>query len=93
MEFFFSATLYVGEHEHGLFAMPSLVDEETLTISPAKNGPLLLEGPQNFEMPSNSEITLNGITDTQGVLGEDPFGIPRDNDKGVREGSVLLFGM
>ena len=45
-------TLYVGEHEHGLFAVPSLVDEETLMISPAKNGPLLLEGPRNVHVPS-----------------------------------------
>jgi hypothetical protein len=25
-------TLYVGEHEHGLFAVPSLVDEKTMMI-------------------------------------------------------------
>ncbi len=53
---FFSQTLYVGEHEHGLYAMPSLVDEQTLTISPTTNGPLLLEGPQNFQVPT--EINL-----------------------------------
>jgi len=39
-------TLYIGEHKHGLFAMPSLVDKQTLTISPRNSGgPLLLEGP------------------------------------------------
>lgn len=87
---YFSATLYVGEHEHGLYAMPSLVDEETLTISPASNGPLLLEGPQNFE---NSEITLSGITDTKPKDDNDPFGIPIDTEVGSsREGSILLFG-
>jgi serine/threonine-protein kinase/endoribonuclease IRE1 len=48
--------LYVGEHEHGLYAMPSLVDEQTLTISPTSNGPLLIEGPQNFQVPT--EINL-----------------------------------
>lgn len=86
------ATLYVGEHEHGLYAMPSLVDEQTLTISPASNGPLLLEGPQNFEMPQNGEIKLNGITDTKEYL-EDPFGIPLDQDpSSAGKQSVLLFG-
>jgi hypothetical protein len=50
----------VGEHEHGLYAMPSLVDEQTLTISPTSNGPLLLEGPQNFQVPSE----INLVTET-----------------------------
>ena len=86
------STLYVGEHEHGLFAMPSLVDQETLTISPGSNGPLLLEGPKNFKMPQNGEITLNGITDSDKGGNNDPFGIPREPDRGVNEGSVLLFG-
>ena len=57
------STLYVGEHQHGLYAMPSLVDKKTLTISPASNGPLLLEGPQNS---GNSIINLDGITDSKG---------------------------
>ncbi len=52
----------MGEHEHGLYAMPSLVDEQTLTISPTSNGPLLLEGPQNFQVPS--EINLVTVTCT-----------------------------
>ena len=72
--------------------MPSLVDEETLTISPASNGPLLLEGPENFQMPQNSEITLGGITDSRGTI-EDPFGIPMNQDPpGSSKGSILLFG-
>ena len=70
------ATLYVGEHQHGLYAMPSLVDEKTLTISPASNGPLLLEGPKNS---GNSVINLDGITDSRGFL-DDPFGIPLESE-------------
>ncbi len=58
---YFSPTLYVGEHDHGLYAMPSLVDEQTLTIAPSSTGPLLLEGPQNFQVPS--EINLDVISD------------------------------
>ncbi len=29
----FSPTLYVGEYEHGLYALPALVDEKTVTIA------------------------------------------------------------
>ena len=83
-------TLYVGEHQHGLYAMPSLVDKKTLLISPASNGPLMLEGPQNF---GNSIINLDGITDSKGFL-DDPFGLPIDSEPGTHmgKGSILLFG-
>ena len=39
-----SPTLYIGEHSHGLYALPSLVDSSTPTIT-SKAGQLLLEGP------------------------------------------------
>lgn len=37
-------TLYIGQHRHGLYALPSLVDSTTATIS-SNIGQLLLEGP------------------------------------------------
>ncbi|XP_077279454.1 serine/threonine-protein kinase/endoribonuclease Ire1 isoform X2 [Temnothorax americanus] len=37
-------TLYVGQHQYGLYALPSLVDLDTATIS-SDIGQLLLEGP------------------------------------------------
>lgn len=37
-------TLYIGQHRHGLYALPSLVDSTTATISNTA-GHLLLEGP------------------------------------------------
>ncbi len=102
----FSPTLYVGEHEHGLYAMPSLVDQQTLTIAPSSTGPLLLEGPQNFQVPS--EINLDVISDKEsarvrgfgsadagGVDPDDPLGIPigaADDHEGREKSSVLLFG-
>merc|ERR1719410_2704832 len=46
-------TLYVGEHEHGLFAVPSLVDKETYLISPA--GYLQIEGPKTDQWVSQPE--------------------------------------
>ncbi|KAB0793431.1 hypothetical protein PPYR_13051 [Photinus pyralis] len=38
-------TLYVGEYMYGLYALPSLVDQNTVTITTSEDGPLLLEGP------------------------------------------------
>ncbi|KAK6170116.1 hypothetical protein SNE40_018589 [Patella caerulea] len=42
---YFYPTLYVGEYEYGSYALASMVDEKTVTISPRNFGPLLLEGP------------------------------------------------
>ncbi|CAH1794461.1 unnamed protein product [Owenia fusiformis] len=43
----FHPTLYVGEYKNGIYAIPSWVDEGTVTIAPKNKGPLLLEGPKN----------------------------------------------
>jgi hypothetical protein len=79
----------VGEHDHGLYAMPSLVDEQTLTISPSSTGPLLLEGPRNFQIPSEINIEVIGGNDE---LNMDPLGIPLYADVPKDKSSVLLFG-
>lgn len=47
-----SPTLYIGEHHHGLYALPSLVDQNVVTISASNSGPLLLEGPDAIFNPS-----------------------------------------
>ncbi|CAG4980142.1 unnamed protein product [Colias eurytheme] len=47
-------TLYIGEHNHGLYALSSLVDKNTVTISTGYTQPLLLEGPVT-ETESTSE--------------------------------------
>ncbi|XP_013384368.1 serine/threonine-protein kinase/endoribonuclease IRE1 isoform X2 [Lingula anatina] len=41
----FHPTVYIGEYEHGFFALPSWVDPEAVTIAPKDVGVLLLEGP------------------------------------------------
>ncbi|GBP65201.1 hypothetical protein EVAR_50008_1 [Eumeta japonica] len=46
-------TLYVGEHNHGLYALSSLVDKNTITISTGYAQPLLLEGPKNEDHDQN----------------------------------------
>lgn len=48
----FSPTLYVGQYPHGLYAIPSLVDELTTTYASPNTGPLLLEGPA---LPGSAE--------------------------------------
>lgn len=48
----YSPSLYIGEHSHGLFALPSLVDSSTPTIS-NKVGSLLLEGPLTSQLQKN----------------------------------------
>eukprot|EP00092_Neocalanus_flemingeri_P031372 GFUD01034075.1.p1 GENE.GFUD01034075.1~~GFUD01034075.1.p1 ORF type:complete len:1174 (-),score=191.56 GFUD01034075.1:154-3675(-) len=82
-------TLYVGEHEHGLFAVPSLVDEQTLMISPAKNGHLLIEGPRNVDVPSEIDIEV-----TTGKVGSNSKAGNRFNQEHIPKdkSSVLLFG-
>lgn len=37
--------MYIGEHNHGLYALSSLVDKTTITISTELTKPLLIEGP------------------------------------------------
>ena len=71
-------TLYVGEHEHGLFAVPSLVDKETMMISPA--GYLQIEGPKNQEWISKPMNKDNNM------INDNKPQIPKDKS------SVLLFG-
>lgn len=44
-------TLYVGEHHHGLYAIPSLVDQNVVTITASDDGPLLLGGPHAPDPP------------------------------------------
>ncbi|XP_001607831.2 serine/threonine-protein kinase/endoribonuclease IRE1 isoform X1 [Nasonia vitripennis] len=51
-EFQFFPTLYIGEHSHGLYALPSFSDSATPTIA-SKAGQLLLEGPIISQMQKN----------------------------------------
>ena len=68
----------MGEHDHGLYAMPSFVDEKALTI---RTWPLLLEGPQH-ELPQQHQQADQGD--------QDPLNIPLPKD--TARGSSLVFG-
>ncbi len=66
-------TLYVGEFAHGLFAVPSLVDEQTLLISPARNTPLLIEGPK-AETAAVADIAADlEASQTKAILKNEKF--------------------
>ena len=66
----------MGEHDHGLYAMPSFVDEKALTI---RTWPLLLEGPQHEFSQQHQQAAQ-----------EDPLNIPLPKDNS--RGSSLVFG-
>lgn len=54
-------TLYIGQHPHGLYAIPSLVDQNVVTITGSDSGKLLLSGPNTPDMPqSYPEYPLPG---------------------------------
>lgn len=68
--FFFSnsPTLYVGEHRHGLYALPSFVDQNTVTIGPAQTGILLLEGPSHLQSHhQEAELNYHGSSSSSGL--------------------------
>lgn len=52
-----SPTLYIGQHRHGLYALPSFVDSTTATIS-SNIGQLLLEGPLPVSQSGNVNNTV-----------------------------------
>ncbi|XP_057319293.1 serine/threonine-protein kinase/endoribonuclease IRE1 [Microplitis mediator] len=70
--------LYVGEHRHGLYALPSLVDSSTATIS-SNAGHLMLEGPRAI---SNSPKTDDDNEKISGKVNEDQKldEIPQNNN-------------
>ncbi|XP_033215389.1 serine/threonine-protein kinase/endoribonuclease IRE1 isoform X2 [Belonocnema kinseyi] len=53
-----SPTLYIGEHSHGLYALPSFADSSTAKIISSKGARLLLEGPL---VTSHISTNKNGI--------------------------------
>lgn len=62
-----SPTLYVGEHLHGLYALPSLVDQNTVTIGPAQTEMLLLEGPSQLQSHQQPTLHYHGSSSSSGL--------------------------
>ncbi|CAG9864423.1 unnamed protein product [Phyllotreta striolata] len=53
-------TLYIGQHTHGLFAIPSLVDKNHVTVIGSDNGVLLLDGPNGHDNMARHQYPLPG---------------------------------
>ncbi|XP_012256735.2 serine/threonine-protein kinase/endoribonuclease IRE1 [Athalia rosae] len=51
-------TLYVGEHRHGLYALPSLVDSMSATLT-TKAGHLLIDGPLVLPVNADNDADLS----------------------------------
>lgn len=60
-ETMFYPTLYVGEHNSRLYAVPSLVDVSTVSVTPKNFGRLLLEGPMTSS--SDSVVVVETVQD------------------------------
>lgn len=52
--------MYVGQYPHGLYALPSLVDELTTTYASPYTGPLLLEGPSASSVEASEDLASVG---------------------------------
>ena len=64
-----SPTVYIGEHVHGLYALPSFVDQNVVKITSSDAGPLLLESSGTSESPrvySEHIITSQNYKITKG---------------------------
>ena len=74
--------------------MPSLVDEQTLTISPpaisGDRGQLLLEGPQSH--PTLQRLTEDSRDGEDGGTLQDLLAIPIDGDLMSARKAALLLG-
>ncbi|KAK0161952.1 hypothetical protein PV327_008347 [Microctonus hyperodae] len=82
-------TLYIGEHRHGLYALPSLVDSFTATIS-SNGGHLMLEGPKTIpQVSQNNDNTGSSISDEQ--LSAVMVDTEDDNDS-TKESNFIVLG-
>lgn len=71
----YSQSLYVGEHRHGLYALPSLVDKNTPRISTAP--PIkLLDGPHTNIDPNT--IYLNDVFENNAGILLGHYNVPND---------------
>ncbi|KAK2160611.1 hypothetical protein LSH36_129g02045 [Paralvinella palmiformis] len=78
----FYPTLYVGQYDDNLYALPTLVDEQAVTITAKQQGMLLLEGPDKPKLPKPPQHKLKPGQHTESV-----------NAVTVRRGGgILLLG-
>lgn len=82
---YFSQSLYVGEHIHGLYALPELVDRETKTIS-AEPHMRLIDGPHEDVNVNPNLVYLNSLlgntnNNNKNVIVLGHYQMPKLNDE------------
>lgn len=75
-ETIFYQTLFIGEYGNNLYALPSLVDTNTVSVTPKNIGPLLIEGP-SFSIDS----VVDDVNDDLVI-----------SSPGVNENNLIVFG-
>uniref|UniRef100_A0A034VU66 non-specific serine/threonine protein kinase n=1 Tax=Bactrocera dorsalis TaxID=27457 RepID=A0A034VU66_BACDO len=72
-------SLYVGEHSHGLYALPSLVDKETPRIS--ANPPIkLLDGPNSAEESDPKMVYIDDVIRQNAGIVLGHYNMPTDSN-------------
>ncbi|XP_077295002.1 serine/threonine-protein kinase/endoribonuclease IRE1-like [Arctopsyche grandis] len=84
-------SLYVGEHNHGLYALSSLVDKNTITISSDGPQPLLLEGP----VENGKDTEMKNVNNKNGIPNYKQninvhFNVKRNEQNELSSGYLLL---
>ena len=84
----------MGEHEHGLFAMPSLVDRsQTLTISASASRLRQIEGPRVSSSPNEDQAgSSTGEVKPLGKYDIPEVSLHHQTAVGSRQNPVLLLG-
>lgn len=81
-------TLYVGEYEHGIYALPSLVDDKTVTVRTRDSQIPLLEGPvANLVEQVGNKETEDHVNIKVPITNEINFGSEQSNGT-----AILLLG-
>lgn len=92
--------MYIGEHKHGLYAMQSFVDRETLTISNRRHWPLLLEGPKPEQQADPEDKAWHSgkasgnqdqVHHVRPAAAVDPLSLPTEMNS-VESKDLLLLG-
>ncbi|XP_011300602.1 serine/threonine-protein kinase/endoribonuclease IRE1 [Fopius arisanus] len=81
-------TLYIGEHLHGLYALPSLVDSSTATIS-SNSRHLLLEGPNILPQIGQND---NSISPEESFTGGNEQSGNKFLDEFSQENDIIVLG-
>ena len=86
-----SPILYVGQSNHGLYAIPSLVDEFTSTFAASHTSRLLIEGPSDDDETKASKTEQKRRLNVNVRLPPETYYTPGSSVNSPRP-SIRLFG-